>query len=74
VPRYYFDIKDGHRLVDPKGFDCPDDAEAIARGKVVAIGVSLDKPAVDPLRHIAVINDAGQEIFRVPVYSKPVAA
>jgi hypothetical protein len=62
MPRYYFDIKDGHRLVDPKGIDCRDDAEAIARGEVVAIGVSLDKPAVDPLRHIAVKNEAGQEI------------
>ena len=39
-----------------------------------AIGVSLDKPAVDPKRHIAVINHAGQEISKVPVYSKPSAA
>jgi len=38
---------------------------------VIAIGVSLDKPAVAPERHIAVINDAGQEISKVAVYSKP---
>jgi hypothetical protein len=73
MPRYYFDIKDGHRLVDPSGLNLKNDEDAIARAKVIAIGVSLDKPAVDPERHIALINDEGQEIFRVPVYSKPTA-
>jgi hypothetical protein len=38
---------------------------------VIAIGVSLDKPAVDPERHIAVPNELREEIGRVPVYSKP---
>jgi hypothetical protein len=41
------------------------------KARVIAIGVSLDKPAVAPERHIAVINDAGQEISKVAVYSKP---
>jgi hypothetical protein len=74
MPRYFFDIKDGHRLVDPSGLNFKNDDDAIARAKVIAIGVSLDKPEVDPGRHIAVINDAGQEIFKVPVYSRPAAA
>jgi hypothetical protein len=32
MPHYYFDIKDGHRLVDPSGlnFKCDDDALAKA--------------------------------------------
>ena len=71
MPHYYFDIKDGHRLVDPSGLNFKDDADAIAKAEVIAIGVSLDKPAVDPERHIAVLNDLRKEIFRVPVYSKP---
>ena len=71
MPHYYFDIKDGHRLVDPSGFDFDDADDAIAKAEVIAIGVSLDHPAVDPERHIAVLNDLRQEIFRVPVYSKP---
>jgi hypothetical protein len=58
MPHYYFDIKDGHRLVDPSGLDFKDDADAIAKANVIAIGVSLDKPAVDPERHIAVLNDS----------------
>jgi hypothetical protein len=73
MPQYYFDIKDGHKLVDPSGMKFKNDDDAIARAKVIAIGVSLDKPAVDPERHIAVMNDEGQEILKVPVYSKPSA-
>ncbi len=74
MSRYFFDIKDGHRLVDPSGRDCKSDVDAITTAEVMAIGVSLDKPAVDPSRHIAVLNDARIEICRVPVYSKPSAA
>jgi hypothetical protein len=37
----------------------------------IAIVVSIDKPEVDPERHIAVLNGSREEIFRVPVYSKP---
>jgi hypothetical protein len=71
MPHYYFDIKDGHRLVDPLGLNFKNDDDALAKAEVIAIGVSLDKPAVDPERHIAVLNDSRKEIFRVPVYSKP---
>jgi hypothetical protein len=71
MPHYYFDIKDGHRLVDSSGLDFKNDDAAIAKAKVIAIGVSLDKPAVDPKRHIAVLDGSRDEIFRVLVYSKP---
>jgi uncharacterized protein DUF6894 len=70
MPHYYFDIRDGHRLVDPSGMNFKNDDDAIAKAEVIAIGVSLDKPAVDPERHIAVLNGSREEIFRVPVYSK----
>jgi hypothetical protein len=71
MPHYFFDIKDGHRLVDPSGLELKNDDTAIAKAKVLAIGVSLDKPAVDPERHIAVLNGSREQIFSVPVYSKP---
>jgi hypothetical protein len=71
MPHYYFDIKDGHSLVDSTGLNFKNDDDAIAKAEVIAIGVSLDKPAVDPERHIAVLNGSRQEIFRVSVYSKP---
>jgi hypothetical protein len=71
MPHYFFDIKDGHRLVDPSGSNCKSDAAAFDKAKVLAIGVSLDKPAVDPTRRISVLNADRIEISTVPVYSKP---
>jgi hypothetical protein len=71
MPHYYFDIRDGHRLVDPSGMNFKNDDDALAKAEVIAVGVSLDRPAVDPERHIAVLNGSREEIFRVPVYSKP---
>ncbi|QHO75981.1 hypothetical protein ACH79_28605 [Bradyrhizobium sp. CCBAU 051011] len=71
MPRYFFDVKDGHKLFDASGFVCENDADAIIRATVLAIGVSLDKPEDDPERRISIIDDAGREIGTVPVYSKP---
>jgi hypothetical protein len=71
MPHYYFDIQDGHRLVDPSGLNFETDDDAIARANAIAIMVSIDTPAVDPKRHIAVLNGSREEIFRVAVYSKP---
>jgi hypothetical protein len=48
-----------------------DDDAALAKAKVLAIGVSIDTPAVDPKRHVTVLNGLRKEIFRVSVYSKP---
>jgi hypothetical protein len=70
MPRYFFDVEDGHRLFDATGFLCDDDT-ALIKAAVLAIGVSLDKPEDDPERRIAIINDHGRKIGRVPVYSKP---
>jgi hypothetical protein len=71
MPRYFFDIKDGHRLTDRSGSDWKNDAAAIEKARVLAIGVSLDKPAVDPTRRISVLNADRVEISTVPIYSKP---
>jgi hypothetical protein len=51
--------------------DCADDAAAIQQAAVLAIGVSLDKPAVDPTRRISVLDADRHEISTVPVYSRP---
>ena len=71
MPHYFFDIKDGHSFVDPSGLDCKNDTDAMERARVMAIGVALDKPAVDPKRRISVLNADRHEISTVPVYSGP---
>ncbi len=71
MPHYFFDIKDGHRLVDPAGRECLDDKAAIEKAKVIAIQVSMDTPRIDPGRHIAVLDSNRKEISTIAVYSKP---
>jgi hypothetical protein len=71
MPHYFFDIKGGHGLVDPSGSDFKNDSAAIENARVLAIGVSLDKPAVDPTRRVSVLNADRVEISTVSVYSKP---
>jgi hypothetical protein len=71
MPRYFFDVEDGHRLFDATGFVCDDDTDAMIKAAVLAIGVSLDTPEDDPERRIAIINDTGREVGTMPVYSKP---
>ena len=66
MPHYFFDIKDGHRLVDPSGLELKSDDAAIAKAEVLAIGVSLDKPAVDPERHIVVLNGSREKFSGCP--------
>jgi hypothetical protein len=65
---YFFHIKNGHRLVDPFGSDCKNDAAAFDKAKVLAIGVSLDKPEVNPTRRISVQDADRVEISTVPVF------
>jgi hypothetical protein len=71
MPHYYFDINGGHSFVDPSGSEFKNYDAAIAKAKVLAIGVSIDRPAVDPKRQIAVLNESGKLSFSVPVYFKP---
>ena len=71
MPRYFFDVTNGHRLSDPTGFDCDDDDDAITQAAVFAIGVSLYRPGDGPDRRIAILNEDGREIGNVPVYPKP---
>jgi hypothetical protein len=56
----------------PLAGHCANDGDAIEKAKIFAMGVSLDRPAADPDRYAAVLNEAGDEIFRVPVYSRPI--
>ena len=46
MPHYYFDIRDGHRLVDPSGMNFKNDDDAIAKAEVIAIGVWTSPPSI----------------------------
>jgi hypothetical protein len=69
MPRYFFDLKDGTRLIDPAGLECRDDKDAELKARQIAAEVAVGKPDSDPQRYVAVINSEGQEISKVPVKS-----
>lgn len=61
MPRYFFDVKNGHRLVDPAGIDCRSDDDAKRQGAAVARQIANDVPA-SVARRVAVVDDEGREI------------
>jgi hypothetical protein len=69
MPQYYFDVRNGRRHPDSLGLDCRDDKGAIAKAKFIAVQISIDTPQ-QTQRHIAVLNDAGVEIYQAPIGSK----
>jgi hypothetical protein len=69
MPHYYFDVRNGHRDVDSLGLDCRDDKSAIAKAKFIATQIGIDTPQFN-YRHVAVLNDAGAEIFKAPIRTK----
>jgi len=73
MPRYFFDVIDGHRLPDPAGLECRDDEEATAHARTIARQIATDAPG-SAQRHIVVINDDRQEVGAVPVASEDARA
>src|ERR1043165_3294598 len=51
MPRYFFDVIDGHRLPDPAGLECRDDEEATAHARTIAHQIAADAPG-SSRRHI----------------------
>jgi hypothetical protein len=69
MPHYFFDIKNGHRLIDPTGLECRDDQEATAQATAIAAQIALDVPGSAGVRHVAVLNGAREQIGKVPVFA-----
>ena len=64
MPRYFFDVANGHRLIDPTGLDCKDDNEALSTAKIIARQIQVAGPSA-PWRKLAVMNSEGQEVGHV---------
>jgi hypothetical protein len=65
MPRYFFDIKDGHRLVDPSGVECANDHSAIEYGRRMAAKLALEASHLG--RSIAIVDATGQQIATVRI-------
>jgi hypothetical protein len=66
MPRYFFDVKNGHRLIDPSGLECRNDRDAYAKAVVIAQQIAQDSPA-SVGRHVAVLDSERQEVSRVDI-------
>lgn len=66
MSRYFFDVKNGHRLVDSAGLDCSDDEEAISSAQTIARLIAREAPT-GAERKVAVVDDEGREVGTVPV-------
>jgi hypothetical protein len=67
MPKYYFDLTDGSRLVDHSGLDCRDDQDADAKAKIIAKQIETDIPTAPVQRHVEVLNEERDKVAKVPV-------
>jgi uncharacterized protein DUF6894 len=66
MPRYYFDLANGHRLADPSGLVCRDDEDAKAKAEVIARQIAAEAPASTG-RRVTILDEGGQEITTAPI-------
>lgn len=66
LPRYFFDIKDGPRLVEAAGVECPSDALAKLEGAIRARLVAVTEPKYR-LRQLVIIDEFGRELATIPI-------
>ena len=67
MPKYYFDVTDGERLVDQSGLDCRDDQDANAKAKIIAKQIEVDIPIAPVQRHVEVPDQERAKVSKVPV-------
>jgi hypothetical protein len=67
MPKYYFDVTDGTRLVEPSGLDCRDDQDAQAKASIIAKLVANEAPAAPVPRHVEVLDEDRARVSKVPV-------
>jgi hypothetical protein len=66
VPRYFFDIENGHRLIYPAGIDCASDIDAKQKGTFIARQIAADSPA-SAARRLAVLDEQRKEVAVLPI-------
>ena len=67
MPIFHFDIADGVRLEDPVGLDCKSEHEAKQAAELIARQIAIDLGGDGEQRAVVVVNEAGSEIYQVPV-------
>jgi cobalamin biosynthesis protein CbiG len=67
MPIFHFDIADSVRLEDPIGLDCKNETDAKKIAHLIARQIATDLDADGEDRAVVVIDEAGSEIYTVPI-------
>ena len=66
MPRYHFELANGHRLPDPGGLECSGDHDAMEKAKVIARTMAAELEQTRG-RQLIVLNEEGAEIYKMPL-------
>jgi uncharacterized protein DUF6894 len=66
MPRFYFDLSNGHRVQDHAGLDCDNETDAKHKADSIAGDIARDAETV-PKKHLTVVDEDGRDIYRAPI-------
>jgi hypothetical protein len=70
MPRFYFDLSNGHRIKDHAGLDCTNENDA--RGMADAIAADIaDATDVIPKKHLTVVDEDGRDVYEAAIRKRP---
>jgi hypothetical protein len=66
MPRFYFDLTNGHRVPDKAGLECDDVPNARKMADRIANDIGREASTV-PKKHLTVVNENGEDIYRARI-------
>jgi hypothetical protein len=66
VPRFYFDLSNGHRVPDHAGLDCDNEKDAKQKADFIARDIARQAEAI-PKKHLTVVDERGEDIYQAPI-------
>jgi hypothetical protein len=66
MPRFYFDLTNGHRVPDQAGLDCDDAPSAQKMADRIASDIGRETSTL-PKKHLTVVNEEGEDIYRARI-------
>jgi hypothetical protein len=67
MPRYYFNLSDGHFIPDNEGAPCLTQKDARAYAKRIAAEYGRNRDYIPDNMCVCVTDEMGTEVFRTPV-------
>jgi hypothetical protein len=66
MPKFHFQIANGHTIEDPIGLDCKSEEQAKMVAKDIARQIALEVSGA-AVRHVVVVDEEGTELFKAPI-------